>query len=117
MKEAGAPFPCTPNPRRTSSASLRNAVRLPSGIDVHLHREYPVYKRSTLGWSSRNEKIEPLYAIPDMLVGGSSKERSPTPSHKLERLREPGVQEFAQLRRRPELSNGIQFLESRRERI
>ena len=67
-----APFPCTPNPRRTSSASLRttspgpsrltkpntsctiitpaslrsdccspslrNAVRLASGIDVHLHR-------------------------------------------------------------------------------
>src|SRR5271166_347613 len=71
-KGAAAPFPCTPNPRRTSSASLRtispgpprltkpntsctiitpaslrsdccspslrNAVRLPSGIDVHLHR-------------------------------------------------------------------------------
>ena len=71
-KGAAAPFPCTPNPRRTSSASLRttspgpshltkpntsctiitpaslradccspsprNAVRLASGIDVHLHR-------------------------------------------------------------------------------
>src|SRR5271166_1559163 len=71
-KGAAAPFPCTPNPRRTSSASLRtispgpprltkpntsctiispaslrsdccspslrNAVRLPSGIDVHLYR-------------------------------------------------------------------------------
>src|SRR5208337_1468253 len=71
-KGAAAPFPCTPNPRPTSSASLRttppgpsrltkpntsctiitpaslrsdccspslrNAVRLPSGIDVHLHR-------------------------------------------------------------------------------
>ena len=70
-KGAAAPFPCTPNPRRTPrfasdtpfgpshltipntcctiimSASLRsdrcspsprNAVRLASGIDVHLHR-------------------------------------------------------------------------------
>src|SRR5271165_7258948 len=71
-KGAAAPFPCTPIPRRTSSASLRttspgpsrltkpntsctiitpaslrsdccspslrNAVRLASGIDVHLHR-------------------------------------------------------------------------------
>ena len=67
-KGAAAPFPCTPNPRPNRpplrsgqfrltipntystitmpaslrsdccSPSLRNAVRLPSGIDVHLHR-------------------------------------------------------------------------------
>lgn len=35
----------------------------------------------------------------------------------LERLREAGFQEFAQLGRRPELRDGIQFLECRRERV
>jgi hypothetical protein len=67
LKGLAAPFPCTPNPRPSSSAPLRtvplddsehllhnqhasvaslrllftferNAVRLPSGISVHLHR-------------------------------------------------------------------------------
>src|SRR5215472_3995677 len=67
LKGLAAPFPCTPNPRRSSSPSLRivslddsehllhnqhasvaslrllftferNAVRLPSGISVRLHR-------------------------------------------------------------------------------
>src|ERR1039457_5422692 len=80
-KGAAAPFPCTPNPRRAASASLRttspgpsrltkpntsctiitpaslrseccspslrNAVRLPSGIDVHLHRNTQVGKKDT----------------------------------------------------------------------
>lgn len=36
---------------------------------------------------------------------------------KLERLREPGFEEFAQLRGRPELRDGFEFLEGRRERI
>src|SRR5208283_3860851 len=35
----------------------------------------------------------------------------------LERLREAGFQEFAQLGCRPELRDGVQFLECRRERV
>ena len=39
------------------------------------------------------------------------------PPFRSERLREPRFQEFSQLRRRPELRDGIQFLECGRERI
>ena len=88
-KGAAAPFPCTPNPRRTASASLRttspgpsrltipntsstitmsaslrsdccspslrNAVRLPSGIDVHLHRN--THRGTEEGESEKEPRI------------------------------------------------------------
>src|SRR5271166_5984959 len=93
-KGAAAPFPCTPNPRRTSSASLRtispgpprltkpntsctiispaslrsdccspslrNAVRLPSGIDVHLYRNTQL-AGSMASYASRTSLVQELF--------------------------------------------------------
>ncbi len=50
----------------------------------------------------------------ELFVG---KGRPAAPPRVPERLRELGFQELAQLGRRLELGNGIQFLERRRERV
>jgi len=66
----------------------------------------------------RRDRNQPSGFLVNSMQFLAGKERWPAaPLLGLERLREPGLQELAQLRRGLELWDGVQFFECRRERI